>query len=135
MFNLLERNKKYLIYIPLVLYWIVLFIATTLPGNDVPNIGVSDKIEHFTAYGVLSVLLCFTYLFQRKFRLLYSRPFLMTILTITVYGALDELHQLLVPGRSCDILDLTADVIGASLGLLFVFLIKQISGKTATEND
>lgn len=135
MFKFLERNKKYLIYIPLVLYWIVLFIATTLPGNDVPSIGVSDKIEHFSAYAVLSVLLCFTYLFQRKFRLLYSRPFLMTILTVTVYGALDELHQLLIPGRSCDIFDLMADVIGASLGLLFVFLIKQISRKTAVEND
>jgi VanZ family protein len=123
----------YFIYIPLVLYWIVLFVATTLPGNDVPSLGVSDKIEHFTAYMVLSVLLCFTYLFQKKFRLLSSRPFLMTILTVTVYGALDELHQLLVPGRSCDILDLTADVTGALLGLLLVFIIKQLTRKMAPQ--
>ncbi|MGE5432943.1 MAG: VanZ family protein [Syntrophomonadaceae bacterium] len=125
----------YLIYVPLVLYWIVLFIATTLPGNDVPNLGVSDKIEHFAAYAVLSVLLCFTYYFQKKFRLLSSRPFLMTILTVSVYGALDELHQLLVPGRSCDIRDLAADVTGALLGLLLVFVIKQFSGKMAPENN
>ncbi|HEX2962766.1 MAG: VanZ family protein [Ignavibacteria bacterium] len=133
MFKYLERNKMYFIYIPLVLYWIVLFVATTLPGNDVPSLGVSDKIEHFTAYMVLSVLLCFTYLFQKKFRLLSSRPFLMTILTVTVYGALDELHQLLVPGRSCDILDLTADVTGALLGLLLVFIIKQLTRKMAPQ--
>jgi VanZ family protein len=125
----------YFIYIPLAVYWAILFIATTLPGNDVPSLGVSDKIEHFAGYMVLSVLVCFTYLFQKKFRLLSSKPFLMTILTVSFYGALDELHQLLVPGRSCDIRDLAADVTGALLGLLLVFMIKQFSRKVAAENN
>ncbi|MGE5402208.1 MAG: VanZ family protein [Ignavibacteriales bacterium] len=134
MLSFFERNKKYLIYFPLIVYWIILFIATTLPGKDVPSLGISDKIEHFTAYMILSVLLCFTYMFQRRFSILYLRPFLMTIVTVTLYGAMDEIHQLFVPGRSCDPLDLAADVTGATLGLLIVFLIKQISNKAVTEN-
>ncbi|MGE5681258.1 MAG: VanZ family protein [Bacillota bacterium] len=131
MFKLLQRNKTLLVYFPLAAYWLILFAATTLPGNDVPNLGVSDKIEHSVAYMVLSVLLCLTYNFQNKVRILRQRPFVMTILTVTFYGLLDEIHQLFVPGRSCDARDLLADVLGASVGLLFVYLIKLASNKQA----
>lgn len=129
MFKLLQKNKTLFVYFPLFVYWLILFIATTLPGNKVPNLGVSDKIEHSTAYMVLSVLLCMTYTFQNKIKIFWKKPFLMTILTVTFYGALDELHQLFIPGRSCDIKDLMADVAGASVGLLIVYLIKFTSEK------
>lgn len=129
MYKLLQKNKTLFIYFPLFIYWLILFAATTLPGNKVPDLGVSDKIEHSTAYMVLSVLLCLTYTFQNKIKIFWKRPFLMTILTVTFYGILDELHQLFIPGRSCDIKDLMADVAGASVGLLFVYLLKITSEK------
>jgi VanZ family protein len=128
-YNFLQKNKTLFVYFPLFIYWLILFAATTLPGKDVPNLGVSDKLEHSVAYMVLSILLCFTYTFQNKVKLLFSRPFLMTILTITLYGALDELHQKFIPGRSCDIKDLMADVTGATVGLIVVFLIKLLNKK------
>ena len=56
MIDKLEINKKWLVYFPLFLYWLILFTATTLPGKDLPDMHVSDKIEHFTAYLILAVL-------------------------------------------------------------------------------
>jgi VanZ family protein len=36
---------------------------------------------------------------------------------------LDELHQLFIPGRSCDILDWTADTAGVIIGVIIMTLL------------
>lgn len=99
---------------------------TSLPGQDVPDMKISDKIEHFAAYGGLAVLLSFTFNFQRKIRLLADHPFIFTVFLIAVYGMLDELHQRFIPGRSCDIKDWIADVTGALLGMMVVLIIRKV---------
>lgn len=125
MFDFIEKNKGKLLYFPLVIYWLVLIVLTTLPGKDLPKTGINDKIEHFSAYFILGILLSLTLLFQNKFSKIKKYFTLFTGLIIGLYAALDEIHQLFVPGRDCDILDWTADMIGASIGiLLIIFLIK-----------
>jgi VanZ family protein len=37
---------------------------------------------------------------------------------LSVWAALDELHQLFIPGRSAEVGDWASDTLGASLGLL-----------------
>ncbi|MCX6151698.1 MAG: VanZ family protein [Ignavibacteriales bacterium] len=127
MYKFLEKNKIILIYIPLVVYWIVLLVATSLPGRELPNLGISDKLEHFAAYTILAILLCFTYLFQSKFKFLNARPYLFTLLTAILYGSIDEIHQLFIPGRACDIRDLTADSIGGIIGIIIVYIISRFN--------
>lgn len=117
MLNKLESNKKWMVYFPLVIYWIILFIATTLPSNDLPNMNVSDKIEHFSAYFILAVLLNFTMMFQDKYLLMKRKAWLFTILIILTYAGLDELHQLFIPGRDCEFLDWISDSSGVLLGI------------------
>ncbi|MGB8317125.1 MAG: VanZ family protein [Ignavibacteriaceae bacterium] len=125
MFDFIEKNKGKLLYIPLVIYWLVLLVLTTLPGKELPKTGINDKIEHFTAYFLLGILLSLTLLFQNKFSKIKKYFTLFTGLIIGLYAALDEIHQLFIPGRNCDILDWTADMIGASIGILvIIFLIK-----------
>ena len=132
MFEFLEKHKMKLVYWPLVLYWLILLTATSLPGKDLPNLGVSDKIEHFTAYFILAVLLNISLLIQNKFKLLKAKASQAVLLIIAVYAALDELHQLFIPGRSCDILDWTADMAAAIAGVLIVIiLVKGFRFKTA----
>jgi VanZ family protein len=47
--------------------------------------------------------------------------FLITIVAISAFGALDEYHQLSTPGRSGgDLGDWTADTLGAMVGVLLV---------------
>lgn len=128
----MEKHKVWFIYVPLVLYWIVLLTLTTLPSQRLPSVNVSDKIEHLLAFTVLAIMLCFTYSFQRKYEMLRQKPFLFTFLTVVFYGALDELHQAIPAlGRSCDIFDLMADTTGAVIGIGIVYLIKTFSRNTA----
>jgi len=120
LFNFLERHKVLLVYLPLIFYWIILFTLTTLPAQSVPSVGVSDKLEHLLAYFVLSILLYLTLLFQRKSVLLKNYAMLFTILIVFAYGIIDELHQLMIPGRSCELLDFLADMIGGIIGIIIV---------------
>ena len=123
MFKFLEKHKTSLVYVPLVLYWLILLTLTTLPGADLPDIGVVDKVNHFVAYFGLAVLLSLTLLLQTKYELFYRKAFLFTFLIIIIYGALDEIHQIFIPGRSADILDWLSDAGGAFIGLLLVLLL------------
>ena len=123
MLEYLEKHKKKLVYIPLIIYWIILLIATSLPGKDMPDLPVSDKIEHFSAYCILTIFLTFTVLLQNKYNILKKHAFIFTWVLVAIYGALDELHQLFIPGRDCDILDWTADASAALFGVLLVFFI------------
>ena len=125
MFDFIAKNKGKLLYIPLSIYWLILLVLTTLPGRDLPKTGINDKIEHLSAYFLLGILLSLALLFQNKFLKIKKYFTLFTGLFIGLYAALDEIHQLFVPGRDCDILDWTADMIGASIGiLLIIFLIR-----------
>jgi VanZ family protein len=123
LFEFLEKRKVWLVYIPLVVYWLILFVATTLPAERLPSIGFTDKINHFIAYFFLAVLVNLTLIFQRKSKFLFEKATIATIFICLFYGALDELHQLLVPGRSAETLDWIADALGAFAGVFFVYLL------------
>jgi VanZ family protein len=118
-----EQHKKYLVYLPLILYWLLILTLTSLPGIDVPNIHINDKIEHLLAYGGLGFLLNLSLRIQNKFTLVKKYSALFTVLIVSAYGALDELHQLFIPGRSCDILDWTADTAGVIIGVIIMTLL------------
>ncbi|HEY6627340.1 MAG TPA: VanZ family protein [Ignavibacteriaceae bacterium] len=123
MFEYLEKRKVWLVYIPLVIYWLVLFVATTLPSERLPSIGFSDKINHFFAYFILAVLVNLMLIYQRKSRFLFVKAQIATIVICLFYGAVDELHQMLVPGRFAETWDWVADALGASAGVLIVYFL------------
>lgn len=128
--SFLIRSYKYfgshtitLIYIPLIVYWITLFILTTIPADNIPRLFENqDKYEHFIAYCGLGILLSLALYFQKKVKLISSNAFLFALLFIFVYGAVDELHQLFVPGRYCDFYDWLADSFGGLIGIGIAFL-------------
>jgi VanZ family protein len=124
LFKYLEKRKVGLIYIPLVLYWIVLFTATTLPGQDLPDLGFSDKIQHFGAFFVLAILLNLALIYQKKSYFLFKNASISTIIITLSYGAIDEIHQLFISGRSADIRDWLADSSGVIIGILLLNVLK-----------
>ena len=123
MFEYLEKRKVWLVYIPLVVYWLILFTATTLPAERLPSVGFTDKVNHFIAYFILAVLVNLTLIYQRKSRLLFEKAPIATVIICLFYGAVDELHQLLVPGRSAETLDWVADASGAFTGIFIVYFL------------
>ena len=81
-----------------------------------------DKFLHFIAYAILGVL------FFRAYRTLgigkkYKLLILISILSSSLYGISDELHQHFVPQRQADVIDALANILGSITGvLLYPFL-------------
>jgi len=124
LYKILEKNKVGLIYIPLAVYWIVIFILTSIPMDEIPQyFNAQDKFEHFAAYFLLSFLLGFTFHFQKRFGNIKRKLFILTIAVALFYGAFDELHQMFIPGRFADIFDWLADAVGTLFGVLVVFIL------------
>lgn len=130
-YRIFKNNKRNLIYIPLVLYWVLIFILTSLPSDAISLVvSIGDKVNHLLAYFGLAFLLNFTLHFQSKISLTNMSAAILTIIIAGVYGAADELHQNFVPGRFPEFLDWIANVLGAFIGVLLVnFIIHEGSKK------
>jgi VanZ family protein len=124
-------SPTFLITTILCVYWVVLFYSThtKLPPGILP--GYSDKAVHFAAYGLLGALLM---------ALRASRgPFPWTSImarwvVLAMYGAFDELTQLLV-NRNADFQDWFADIIGAAIGLGLVTVISRAVKRRGVQLD
>ena len=79
------------------------------------------KLAHFSLYflmGVFSFLAIVSYKRIKLFsRFLY--PYTFSVL----YAVSDEIHQLFVPGRSCELRDVFIDSCGILLSLVIIFVI------------
>jgi VanZ family protein len=89
----------------------VIFFMSSLPGYEVPEMPFrfGDKFVHALEFGLLGM---FLYHFFRYPRPLVSHPWLGAVIVGVLYAASDEIHQLFVPGRMCDIMDFMVDCIG-----------------------
>jgi len=80
---------------------------------------VTDKMVHASIYAVLAGL-CVRALAGGRWAGVTVRVALVSLLLATTYGATDEFHQLFVPGRTADLLDLRADFAGSAAAALLV---------------
>jgi len=106
----------------LILYWILLFVATHIPlkkgalpqGTDVPL--------HFIAYAGLAFLLTW-WLSLKWDRLTFGR-LLLILAGVSLFGVIDELLQgIPVLRREPSVKDWVADTLGAALGILLFLLL------------
>ncbi len=67
LFNSIKKNPFRFVHLPLILYWIFLFVMTSIPIEKIPKFfNTQDKLEHFTAYFILGVLVKLSTVFQNK---------------------------------------------------------------------
>ena len=88
--------------------------VSSIPGDDLPQLGMGDKLLHALAFGGLAVLVC------RALRLhnpTWSprRVVGIGVLAVVVYGGFDEGYQTFVSERRAELSDVMADGIGALL--------------------
>jgi len=74
-----------------------------------------DKALHASAYAVLG-LFCL-WAAHRGLRPPAAGATLLALAVVLGYGAVDELHQLRVPGRQADVRDWVADAVGAGISV------------------
>jgi VanZ family protein len=97
----------------------VILLGTSLPGSALRGAHVvSDKVAHFALYAPLGALLVNA---LRATTSLRRRPLVATFMAVVIgvlFGALDEWHQLFIPGRDCTTGDWHADIKGIVTGAI-----------------
>lgn len=79
---------------------------------------VLRKCAHFTEYMLLFFFLCFALSTNWK----WQKARWWAWLGVILYASSDEFHQLFIPGRVGDVLDVTIDSSGGLIGLLLLTL-------------
>ena len=119
---------KRLALVILVLWMIIIFAASSIPGRDLDFVSVPDYLMHTAEYAILGGLLGWWCVSRREKASFAAKSFpwsclVVSILTGSVYGILDEFHQSFVPGRCPDVRDWAADTAGTFAGALIIMLI------------
>jgi len=100
--------------------WIVgILIFSSIPGLPVPekdiiNIFRSDYLIHLLEY----LFLAFVFVFWQQNELDKIRKILLVLVIGIGIGIIDELHQIFIPGRSFNFIDMILNISGFSIGLL-----------------
>lgn len=83
------------------------------------------KGAHIGVYFVLGILICS---FISEFMIVNYKTIILAIIITFLYACSDEVHQLMIAGRSGQISDVIIDTIGASVGVIsFSFIVRKCS--------
>lgn len=96
---------------------LLIFIASSIPGKEVPQFGLGDwlvkKGGHMTGYALLAA----GYLRALAAgKAVTKRFWMLAVLLCFFYATTDEFHQYFVPGRNSSPYDVMIDTIGAVFG-------------------
>lgn len=123
------RLKQFLIlWLPVILWAGSIFYFSSLPNLRISQVDITDfilrKSAHFVEFFIFTILL-FRALSNSFFKINRKTIILSAVFSF-LYVLSDEIHQLFVPGRSGNILDVGID----SLGILVAnFLIYKVTNK------
>ena len=81
---------------------------------------VVRKGAHLSIYLVLGLLVASL---LKEYNIVDKRMIIYGVLSCFLYACSDEIHQLFVPGRSGEILDVLIDTIGSFIGISLYYLI------------
>jgi len=126
-----KKYKNYLYYhFPWQMLLVIIFILSSISQQNLPDFTreVSDKILHFIVFGLLGFFMI------HSFKNSYSQVIQKyaagwAIIFTSGYGIVDELHQILVPGRSCSLGDWLADTAGALLAVTLFLVFRNYKNK------
>ncbi len=95
--------------------WVALtFVLTSLPHREIHlSFRFADKAAHLGFYAVMGF---FCALWRRECGVSTSRAILQTLFFVALVGAVDEVHQHWIPGRSMELFDWIADICGGAAG-------------------
>jgi VanZ family protein len=110
---------------PALTIMILIFIASTIPGSDLPEFGVWDfsikKTGHMLGYALLTA--AYLHGMDSGRRTARFRSLIAICLAI-LYAVSDEFHQTFTPGRNASPWDVCIDAVGGGIGLAVWYLIR-----------
>lgn len=123
---------KLRLWLPVILWAVIIFFFSANPDpykylpeawrSLVPLREVSDsslaewigQVMHFVEYAVLAFLVARA---VHKTKPEYPKITLLVLILAMVYALSDEIHQLFVPGRAFQVVDLMIDLLGSIAGV------------------
>ncbi len=105
-------------WLPFIVWVAIVFVGSSIPRLSDENFGMprgADKAAHFLEYAILAFLL---YRGAGSLRRRGVPAWVLVVAAGVLIGAVDEIHQRFIPGRSPDVLDLAADAAGVVTGTL-----------------
>jgi VanZ family protein len=105
--------KRLFLWGPVLAHMACMFFLSSISYvGDMPG-HLSDKTVHFLVYGLLGFLILRA-LGGGSLSGMTPLRALVAVLLTGLYGVTDEIHQMFVPGRNPDVLDVVADTLGAA---------------------
>ncbi len=124
-------TKKLIAWLPTVVFISIILFMSFRPGPRLPHIKEIDKVIHAIAYCLLAILS-----YRSFFLSNFKKPALLAILLALAVGITDETLQYFNPRRTASLMDLVADVVGASAGAwAFVLLRSPRKGRLDAEKS
>lgn len=114
--------RKARFWIPPLLWMGVMFTVSSLPGKDIPDLGIPhlDKVAHFCEFFIFGVLIARA--FFRSFpETSFLKAIIICLVIATAYAGLDEWHQQFIPGRTVDFADFFANLTGIAVSVLVYY--------------
>ena len=111
--------------LPALVWAAVIFFVSSLSQVPAPRIGLLswDKMAHFGEFAIFGLLLI------RAFR----GCFVPALAVGIGWGALDEIHQLFVVGRSSSVYDAMADAAGVIAAVGGLLLLRRVRAKALVD--
>lgn len=92
--------------------YIVNIIVNIFNISNIPLISlIVRKMAHFSECLILGILMV-------NMLRYYDKKIYLSIIICIIYAISDEVHQLFVSGRSCQIIDIFIDTIGSNVGVI-----------------
>lgn len=121
MINFLKRKRYISVFISILLVFQI-FMLSSIPGSSIRTGGINFSIlYHFCAFFLLTFFLLLSFKEGKKIKL---KEIVFSIIICLIFAALDEIHQLFVPLRSCSLDDLLTDSSGSLLATLMFIISK-----------
>ena len=101
-------------------YMLLILIMSLIPGKSLENIEIlsQDKILHFIEYSILGVLGLKAFSNEKN-------SVILVIFFGTTFGCLNELIQIIIPGRTPSLYDSLANLLGVSCGTIYSYSSKK----------
>lgn len=115
------REKTGLVFIAFAILYFVGFISVLshLKAEVIQQIGLNlwDKLAHFAAFMPIGFFLG-AGMRRPPFSWSFKRVLVVGVVVVALFGAIDEIHQSLVPSRDSSAGDIVADMLGGCFGLV-----------------
>jgi len=113
-------DKKYVVWAAFTVYCVIIFVGSSIPGDriDIDGPGI-DKLIHTIEYSILSLLLFLSLRLSSTIEM--NAVFWVSAIGSSLYGLSDEIHQLFVPLREFDVLDIICNTSGSIIGAYVMF--------------